>query len=155
MTNESGDYRAERVVEVDRKTQVRLRALEMKAERARYKAAVSKSRSEAKDAAAEQRFHAKMELAKLRVRMTAREDASKHIAKFGPFYLLILVGAFLFAINYIPESQISVVASLLTLLITSIAANLRSIVAGEGNGHEDDEDESESEEGRPDDHRRR
>jgi predicted component of type VI protein secretion system len=152
MTSEPGEIR-ERVVEVDRKTQIKLRALEVKAERAKYQAAVAKSRAEAKDAAQAQRFQAKLELAKLRVRMTARESASKHIAVFGPFYLLLLVGAFLFAINYIPESQISVVSALLTLLVTSIAANLRSIVAGEGNGHEDDEDKPKpkSQARRPDD----
>jgi hypothetical protein len=136
MANESGE---ERVVvrEVDRRTAVRLRALELSAEKAKYQAAVSKSRAEAKDAARSDRFHASLEIKKLRVQMSAREAASKHIAVFGPLYLLLLIGAFLFSINYIPESQISVVASLLTLLISSIAANLRSIVS-EGNGHEDE-----------------
>jgi hypothetical protein len=122
----------------DRKTQIRMKALEVSAEKAKYQAAVSKSRAEARDAARSDRFHASLEIKKLRVQMSAREAASKHIAVFGPLYLLLLVGAFLFAINYIPESQISVVSALLTLLVTSIAANLRSIVS-EGNGHDEDE----------------
>ena len=75
----------------------------------------------------------------MRVAMTAREAASKHIAVFGPLYLLLLVGTFIASVSYIPESQISVVSALLTLLVTSIAANLRSIVAGEGNGHSEEE----------------
>ncbi len=126
------------VREVDRKTAVRLRALEVAAEKSKYRAAVSKSRSEARDAARSDRFHARLEIQKLRVQMSAREAASKHIAVFGPLYLLLLIGAFLLSINYIPETQISVVASLLSLMLTSIAANLRSIVS-EGNGHEDDD----------------
>ena len=140
-TEEKSEVR-EVVREVDRKTAVRLRTIEMKAERAKYQAAVTKSRAEARDAAASERFHAKAEIAKLRVRMTAREAASKHIAVFGPLYLLLLVGTFIASVSYIPESQISVVSALLTLLVTSIAANLRSIVAGEGgegseNGHDE------------------
>ena len=118
---------------------VKLRSLEVSAERAKYKAAVAKSRAEARDAAAHDRFLAKTELQKMRVQMSARESASKHIAVFGTFYLLVLVGAFLASINYIPESQISVVSALLVLLVNSIAANLRSIVAGEGNGKHEDE----------------
>ena len=121
------------------KTQARLRSLELSAERAKYKAAISKSRQEARDAAAQVRFLAKTELEKMRVAMTAREAASKHIAVFGPLYLLLLVGTFIASVSYIPESQISVVSALLTLLVTSIAANLRSIVAGEGNGHSEEE----------------
>ena len=126
----------ERIVERDPKIQARLRALELKAETAKYRAAIKKARDESRAVAQSDRFHARLELEKLRVAMSAREAASKHIAVFGPLYLLLLVAAFLFSINYIPESQISVVASLLTLLVTSIAANLRSIVS-EGNGHEE------------------
>ncbi len=126
--------------EVSRGAAVRIRRAELAAEARRNKAVLQKAREEQRAQAQREKFAAKIELAKLRVAMTAREDASKHIAKFGPFYLLLLVGAFLFSINYIPESQISVVSALLTLLVTSIAANLRSIVAGESdNGHGNDE----------------
>ena len=127
------------VREVDRKTQVKLRLIEAKAEAVKYRAAVAKSRAEAKDAERAQRFAARADIEKLRVAMTAREAASKHIAVFGPLYLLLLVASFIASISYIPESQISVVSALLTLLVTSIAANLRSIVAGEGNGHDEDD----------------
>ena len=63
--------------------------------------------------------------------MTANEAASKHIAVFGPLYLLLLCGSFIASIKYIPQTEISVVSSILTLLITMIGANLRSIVSGE------------------------
>ena len=126
------------VREVDRKTAVRLRRIETRAETAKYRAAVAKSRAEAKDAERAQRFAARAEIEKRRVAMTAREAASKHIAVCGPLYLLLLVASFIASISYIPESQISVVSALLTLLVTSIAANLRSIVAGESSNGDDE-----------------
>ena len=61
------------VREVDRKTAVRLRTLEVQAEKAKYKAAVAKSRAEARDAARAQRFASKIELAKIRARQSASE----------------------------------------------------------------------------------
>ena len=86
----------------------------------RYKAVVAKQREESK-----------LELAKLKLQISAKEAASKHIAVFGPLYLLLLCGGFFAAIQYIPSTEIGVVSSILTLLITMIGANLRSIVAGE------------------------
>jgi len=71
----------------------------------------------------------------MKLQMSAREAASRHIAIFGPLYLLLLIAAFLGSIQYIPSEQISVVSALLTLLITMIGANLRSIVS-ESNGDE-------------------
>ena len=90
--------------------------------RERYKAIVARSKSDAK-----------LELAKIKLQMSAREAASRHIAIFGPLYLLLLIAAFLGSVQYIPSEQISVVSALLTLLITMIGANLRSIVS-ETNG---------------------
>jgi len=95
---------------------------EAKEARARYKALIEKTKAEAQ-----------VEIAKMKIQMSAREAASKHIAIFGPLYLLLLIAAFLGSVQYIPESQISVVSALLTLLITMIGANLRSIVS-ESNG---------------------
>ena len=90
--------------------------------RERYRAIVARSKSDAK-----------LELAKIKLQMSAREAASRHIAIFGPLYLLLLIAAFLGSVQYIPSEQISVVSALLTLLITMIGANLRSIVS-ETNG---------------------
>ena len=99
--------------------------------RERYKAIVAKSKTDAK-----------LELAKIKLQMSAREAASRHIAIFGPLYLLLLIAAFLGSVQYIPSEQISVVSALLTLLITMIGANLRSIVSetnGEDKKKKDDE----------------
>ena len=114
-----------RYVVKDTQTAVKMRRAEAKEAAARYKAVIRRTNAESK-----------LEIAKLKLQMSAREAASKHIAIFGPLYLLVLVAAFLASITYIPESQISVVLALLTLLITMIGSNLRSIVS-EGNGDED------------------
>jgi len=113
-----------RYVVKDTQTAVKMRKAEAKEAAARYRAVVRKTNAEAK-----------MELAKMKLQMSAREAASRHIAIFGPLYLLLLIAAFLGSIQYIPSEQISVVSALLTLLITMIGANLRSIVS-ESNGDE-------------------
>ena len=58
----------------------------------------------------------------LLIRESAKETASKHLAKFAGLYLLILVLAF------IPETSIAVVAGLITLVVTSLSTILRGIV---------------------------
>ena len=113
-----------RYVVKDTQTAVKMRKAEAKESAARYKAVVARTRAESK-----------MELAKMKLQMSAREAASRHIAIFGPLYLLLLIAAFLASVQYIPAEQISVVSALLTLLITMIGANLRSIVS-ESNGDE-------------------
>mgnify|MGYP003627856944 FL=1 len=109
----------------DTTSALKIKREERKEAEKRYKAVVAKSRDEAK-----------LEIAKLKLQMTAKEAASKHIAVFGPLYLLLLCGGFFGAIQYIPQTEISVVSSILTLLITMIGANLRSIVAGENGAGE-------------------
>ena len=104
----------------DTASAVKMRREEARDAAKRYKAVVAKTREEGK-----------FEIAKLKLQMSAKEAASKHIAVFGPLYLLLLCGSFIASIKYIPQTEISVVSSILTLLITMIGANLRSIVAGE------------------------
>jgi len=113
-----------RYVVKDTHTAVKMRRAEAKETAARYKAVVAKTKMESK-----------MELARMKLQMSAREAASRHIAIFGPLYLLLLIAAFLASVQYIPSEQISVVSALLTLLITMIGANLRSIVS-ETNGED-------------------
>jgi len=120
MTKEKEEERVQYIIK-DTASAVKMRKVEVKAEAKKYRQVVKK-------AAGDQR----LELARLRLQMTAKEAASRHIAVFGPLYLLLLCGGFFIAIKYIPAEQISVVSALLTLLITMIGANLRSIVS-EGN----------------------
>tara|TARA_R110002110_G_scaffold133861_1_gene316691 strand:- start:24 stop:482 length:459 start_codon:yes stop_codon:yes gene_type:complete len=114
-----------RYVVKDTQTAVKMRRAEAKEAASRYKAVIKRTNAESR-----------LEIAKLKLQMTAKEAASKHIAIFGPLYLMLLVAGFLFSIQFIPAEQISVVSALLTLLITMIGSNLRSIVS-EGNGDEE------------------
>ena len=64
----------------------------------------------------------------LLIRESAKETASKHLAKFAGFYLTFLVCTFIFSIQFVPESSIAVVAGLITLVVTSLSTILRGIV---------------------------
>jgi len=110
----------------DTASALKMKKVEAKESAARYRAVVKKTQAEQK-----------LEIEKLKLQMTAKEAASKHIAIFGPLYLMLLVAGFLFSIQFIPAEQISVVSALLTLLVTMIGSNLRSIVS-EGAGEKDD-----------------
>ena len=59
---------------------------------------------------------------------SAKESASKHLARFAGLYLLILVLAFIFSIKFIPETSIAVVAGLITLVVTNLSTILKGIV---------------------------
>ena len=64
----------------------------------------------------------------LLIRESAKETASKHLAKFAGLYLLILVLAFIGSIQFIPETSIAVVAGLITFVVTSLSTILKGIV---------------------------
>lgn len=82
------------------------------------------------------RMEAKLELAKMKVSMNAREAASKHLATFAGGYMTLMVLSFLVSVKYLEEAHVAVVAGLVTLCVTSITALLRSIVVeAPGNGH--------------------
>ena len=69
-----------RYVVKDTQTAVKMRKAEAKEAAARYRAVVRKTNAEAK-----------MEIARMKLQMSAREAASRHIAIFGPLYLLLLL----------------------------------------------------------------
>ena len=64
----------------------------------------------------------------LLIKESAKETASKHLAKFAGLYLLILVLAFIGSIGFIPETSIAVVAGLITLVVTNLSTILKGIV---------------------------
>ena len=68
----------------------------------------------------------------LLIRESAKETASKHLAKFAGLYLLILVLAFIGSIGFIPETSIAVVAGLITLVVTNLSTILKGIVENGG-----------------------
>ena len=72
----------------------------------------------------------------LLIKESAKETASKHLAKFAGLYLLILVLAFIGSIKFIPSESIAVVAGLITLVVTSLSTILKGIVENGGGADE-------------------
>jgi hypothetical protein len=95
---------------IDVKSAVKLKQTEAKADE-RMKGAESKARMQ-----------------ELIFKESAKESASKHLARFAGLYLLILVLAFIFSIKFIPETSIAVVAGLITLVVTNLSTILKGIV---------------------------
>lgn len=92
----------------------------------------------------------KAELARIRLSMSAGEKARAHIAVAGPLYLLVLIGGFIvmLATGSIPDEQVSVASALLTLLVTGLMSNLRSIISespapdeAPTNGHDEESED--------------
>lgn len=73
-------------------------------------------------------MEAKLEIQKMKVNMNAREAASKHLATFAGLYMTLMVMSFLVSVKYLDAEMVAVVAGLITLVVTSISALLRSIV---------------------------
>ena len=101
----------------DLATTVKLKRVQAKAD-----AAARRLEAEAKKA------EAKVELQKLRLSMSAREAAARHLAYFAGLYMFLCVIAFLFAVSTLEADLVAVVAGLITLVVTQISALLRSIV---------------------------
>ena len=74
----------------------------------------------------------------LLIKESAKETASKHLAKFAGLYLLILVLAFIGSIKFIPETSIAVVAGLITLVVTNLSTILKGIVENGNKKEEED-----------------
>jgi multidrug efflux pump subunit AcrA (membrane-fusion protein) len=87
----------------------------------------------------------KAELARLRIGTSAVEKAKTNIAITTPILLALLIGGFVgaLALDTIPEEATATASAMLTLLVTGLLANLRSVVTGKveengnGNGHDE------------------
>ena len=77
---------------------------------------------------------------------SAKEVASKHLAKFAGAYLTFLVALFIFSIKFVPESSLAVVAGLITLVVTNLSTILRHIVENGKNDIKKGEEEVEKKE---------
>ena len=73
----------------------------------------------------------------LLVKESAKEAASKHLAKFAGLYLTFMVMAFIFSIKFIPSESIAVVAGLITLVVSNLSMILKGIVENGGKSKED------------------
>ncbi len=74
----------------------------------------------------------------LLVKESAKETASKHLAKFAGLYLTFMVMAFIFSIKFIPSESIAVVAGLITLVVSNLSMILKGIVENGGKSKEDE-----------------
>jgi|TARA_A100001515_G_C4522411_1_gene193986 hypothetical protein len=69
----------------------------------------------------------KLEVQKIKALESAKEVAGKHLAKFGAFYLMVMVLVFILSASYLPGDSIAVIAGLVTLVVTNISGILKSI----------------------------
>jgi len=118
----------------DLNTAVKMRRVQAQADASVRKAEAATALAQVKADERRRAQELKAEIQKIKLGMSAGEKARAHIAVAGPFYLLVLIGGFIvmLATGSIPEDQVSVASALLTLLVTGLMANLRSIIASEG-----------------------
>lgn len=84
----------------------------------------------------------------LAITESAKEVASKHLAKFAGLYLTFLVALFIFSIKFVPSESIAVVAGLITLVVTNLSTILRHIVENGKMDKKEEEEEIEKKEKR-------
>jgi Flp pilus assembly protein TadB len=129
MSEEQQDQSAKRYVKVeDLATTVKLKRVQAQADLEAKKAEARADAEARKAEAATRRQEAKLELQRLRLSMSAREAAARHLANFAGLYMLIAVLAFLYAVTTLEADLVAVVAGLITLVVTQVSALLRSIV---------------------------
>ena len=71
----------------------------------------------------------------MRIGISAVEKARTNIAITTPVLLAVLIGGFVIGLSggTIPQEATATASAMLTLLITGLLANLRSVVSNEGN----------------------
>ena len=84
----------------------------------------------------------------LEITESAKEVASKHLAKFAGLYLTFLVALFIFSIKFVPSESIAVVAGLITLVVTNLSTILRHIIENGRSEKKEEEEEIEKKEKR-------
>ena len=81
---------------------------------------------------------AKAKLAEIKARQSAGELAALHLSTWAGAYMTLMVVIFLGACLYLPGETISVVAGLITLVVTSLSNILKSIVDTKGSNGTND-----------------
>ena len=129
----------------DERAALRLKRQETREAKARYKAIVAREREAAKAARDLRREEVRLELTKLKLSQSASEKARGVIAAASPWMVCFICGGFVFALatGNIPDEATATSSALITLVMTGLLANLRSIISEgqaadlNGNGHDD------------------
>lgn len=112
----------------DLATTVKLKKVQAAADLEAKKAQAQADAEARKAEAAAKAQAAKLELQRLKLSMSSREAAARHLANFAGLYMFLCVIAFLFAVSTLEADLVAVVAGLITLVVTQVSALLRSIV---------------------------
>ena len=91
------------------------------------KEVIALKHAELKSELAIRKVELKEKIDTIKAQETAKEKAGKHLAVFGAFYLCVLVLAFLVSVKYIAGENLAIVATLITLVVTSLSAILKGI----------------------------
>ena len=151
MASEHDDFPADNsnkqtFIVKDEKAALKMKREETREAQARYKAIVERERAEKKAERDMRREEIQLELARIKLNTSATEAARLNLAKTTPFILVLLIGGFIVMLGTgaIPDDSVSVASALLTLLVTGLMSNLRSIISegspteeANGNGHDD------------------
>jgi hypothetical protein len=86
------------------------------------------SRDSAQELAMLKRIEADLAIEQLRASKSASERAAEHFGIYGGGYLCFCICLFFGSILFLPESAVSVCASVVTLLITSMIQLLKQVV---------------------------
>ena len=133
------------IIVKDGKAALRMKREETKEAQARYNAIVAREKAEKQAEREMRREEIQLELARIKLNTSATEAARLNLAKTTPFILCILIGGSIVMLGTgaIPDDSVSVASALLTLLVTGLMANLRSIISEgspteepNGNGHD-------------------
>jgi len=134
------------IIVKDEKAALRMKREETKEAQARYNAIVAREKAEKQAEREMRREEIQLELARIKLNTSATESARLNLAKTTPFILVLLIGGFIVMLGTgaIPDDSVSVASALLTLLVTGLMSNLRSIISegsptedANGNGHDD------------------
>mgnify|MGYP003131376709 FL=1 len=79
---------------------------------------------------------AKAKLAEIKATQSASELAALHLSTWAGAYMTLMVCLFLFATLYLPGESLGIVCGLITLVVTSLASILKSIVDGRNDADE-------------------
>ena len=140
---ENNSSKGQTLIVKDERAALKMKREETKEAQARYRAIVARERAEKKAEREMRREEIQLELARIKLNTSATEAARLNLAKTTPFILVLLIGGFIAMLGTgaIPDDSVSVASALLTLLVTGLMANLRSIISEggateeNGNGH--------------------